>query len=496
MDNYNFIQPIISYVENRVKGKLDYTELAHSLGYSYAHTREIFQKHTKTSLGRYLISRKISHAAFELIHTNKNILDIALDYGFNSPDTFTRAFRRITGTTPREFRNLRPEVGKVKLNGNSYGPGIKNARIGLNLIPQLEDSMETKRIQRNEESTILYGVPKVGYGPEECTPFPSVLKACLNYMGQEIHYADLMVSSGAAFRLRWNTTHWDGGNVDISCIYENHLEAYKRSFLAAGRSFRILERKPETGKKEFIQFIRHEINEGRPVIALGIIGPPEACIITGYRDQGNTLLGWNFFQENPEFAGDVAYSESGYFISQKWWDNPDTLGLMSIGEEKGDGASLKEILENALQVLGKEKINDYAGGQAAYDAWSRAICDGSQFPENASQPLLFDHLMCQIDAVDMISEGRGYASYYLKKVAKDNEQLSKLLLNAAVKFKEESDIGCKMMEMIGGFNHNEETVRKFARPEIRKEISELILQAKMLDNQAREILNKILDFLQ
>lgn len=48
-------------------------------------------------------------------------------------------------------------------------------------------------------------------------------------------------------------------------------------------------------KAEFIDFIKKQIDKGYPCIALGIIGPPEACILTGYKDNGNILLRWNFF---------------------------------------------------------------------------------------------------------------------------------------------------------------------------------------------------------
>ncbi len=61
-------------------------------------------------------------------------------------------------------------------------------------------------------------------------------------------------------------------------LYAKPLEAYQRSFVAAGRSFRILERTPETKQEDFIEFITAEIDQGRPVIALGIIGPPEAAL--------------------------------------------------------------------------------------------------------------------------------------------------------------------------------------------------------------------------
>ncbi|MBN1891815.1 MAG: hypothetical protein JW780_03475 [Clostridiales bacterium] len=140
---------------------------------------------------------------------------------------------------------------------------------------------------------------------EGITPFPACLHSVLNYLGQDIDYCYLMAATGAAFRERWNTKIWDGGNVDIRVICEDPDEAFRKAFVAAGRGVSMIKRE-NSGKDDFIRVIRKEIDAGRPVIALGIIGPPEASIITGYRNNGNTLLGWNFFQEMPEFSGTPA----------------------------------------------------------------------------------------------------------------------------------------------------------------------------------------------
>ena len=75
-------------------------------------------------LGRYICARRIANAAFDLINTQKSILDIALAYRFTNPDTFTKAFKRVTGTTPQVFRRDRRPVGRIKLCAGVYGVGI------------------------------------------------------------------------------------------------------------------------------------------------------------------------------------------------------------------------------------------------------------------------------------------------------------------------------------------------------------------------------------
>lgn len=364
MDYYCLIQSVVAYIENRLKTEIDLKDLERVTGFSLAHNRDIFKKCTQMSLSRYLNYRRISHAAFEMAHTDRRILDIACDYGFDTYDTFTRAFKRVVGVTPQNFRALKVPVGRIKLTASMFGPGILHETgVKKPLFNPWEEKIMMKSMEKSKDTCVLYGVPKVKYCYEECTPFPSALKACLNYMGQDISYSYLMASTGASFRLRWHLKEWDGGNVDIMAIYENPWLAFEKAFQSAGRQFKILEKTPKTTKEAFMDMIKSEIDAGRPVIALGIIGPPEACIVTGYRDGGHTLLGWNFFQDNPEFAKDVIIDESGYFICSTWWENPETRALISIGESQDVKLPLSAILKNAMGVMANERIKDYAGGR-------------------------------------------------------------------------------------------------------------------------------------
>lgn len=494
MDYFCFIQSLVSYVENRVKADIDSSEIERVTGFSLPHTRDVFKRCTRMPFARYVLYRKVSNAAFEIAYTGRNMLDISLDYGFDSYDTFTRAFKRMTGTTPREFRKNGFEVGRVKLTGGIFGPGIgKYAKTAPGPMPHSEEIINMKSVKKSDSSCILYGVPKVQYKYEECTPFPAALRACLNYMGQEMSYSYLMAASGASFRLRWNTECWDGGNVDIMCIYENPVEAFERAFKAAGRAWNILGRRPEVTKEDFKSFIRAEINEGRPVIALGIIGPPEACIVTGYADDGDTLLGWNFFQENPEYTKDVWIDESGYFVCKSWWENPCTMGLLSIGEERGMVTGLKELLENAVTILSKERIGSYAGGQAAFDAWAGSIADESQFPKGAVLPLLFERLMCQNDAMTMIGEGRSYAACFMDWVGERNPGVRDECRKAASCFRKEFAAVKKMADRLGGWMQSEQQARKLAEPAARKEIAGLVMKAKQYDSEACGLIKGIIE---
>lgn len=496
-----FIWSTATFIEARIKSDIHYTELEKVTGFSYRHIRETFKEGIGISLAKYILDRRIANAAFDIVHTGKKLTDIAYEYKFNSYDAFTRAFKRLTKVSPSEFRKKSYKVGRRRMLMGMYAPVIyKNEDITF-LQPRIMEELNMdKKIKRTDDSCILYGVPKVAYSFEECTPFPVALKACLNYVGQKMDYTYIMAVSGAAFRLRWNKECWDGGNVDIMNIYEDEYEAFKRSFDGVGREYTILIRE-NSSKQGFINFLKAEIDEGRPVIALGIIGPPEACLVTGYRENGNILLGWNCFQENKEFAKGATIDDSGYYICDNWWENKETIALMSIGEKQYSMISQKAIIKNAIEIMTKEiisfKAQDgkvdrlYAGGQVAYDEWAVSITDDKEFADNTIIPLLIERLMCQGDAETMIGEGRSYAACFIEWVGRENKVVLSICIDAAKEFRAVAQCAFDMNELRGGFHQNEATLRKFAEPEVRKKTASLILKAKKHEYQACELLKQI-----
>lgn len=495
-----FIWSCASFIESRIKSDIEYEDLEKITGFSYRHIRETFRECTDVSLSKYILGRRLTNAAFDIIHTRKKLTDIAFDYKFNSYDSFARAFKRYTSVSPSEFRAGSYKVGRRRISSGLFAPMIYENEDTTFLHPRiLEDESMSKDVKREDGSCVLYGVPRVAYSYEECTPFPVALKACLNYMGQEIDYTYVMAVSGASFRLRWNTEYWDGGNVDIMYIYEDGYEAFERSFKAVGRDYKILKRKDAT-KEQFKEFIVKEINEGRPVIALGIIGPPEACLITGYRENGDVLLGWNCFQDNMEFAKGVSFDECGYFICDNWWENTDTQALMSVGENEHHMISQKDIIENAIDIMTKEHLvsqshdgnkNQLAGGQRAYDKWVEAISDDSEFGENTIIPILIERLVCQGDAQTMVGEGRSYAAFFIEWVGRTNENVAELCSQAAKQFRAAAQCSFDMAKVRGGFEQNEKTVKNFAKPKVRKDTAKLIMKAKEHEHKACELFKQI-----
>lgn len=343
-----------------------------------------------------------------------------------------------------------------------------------------------KKKENFQDGVVLYGVPKVEYGPGGCTPYPMCVRACANYLGQDVPYHFVMAASGAAFRLTWDASSWNGGNVDVIFTFDDPLKSYRTAIEALGRSFHLIGRSGnvQPSKEEFIAFIRERVDNGIPCIALGVIGPPEACLITGYRENGEVLLGWNFFQDNPEFNAGATFDDSGYFTSRTWWENPSTTAVMAMGDLTVPVSGPQTVLHNAIEALSGRKAGKYAKGLYAYDAWKRALLDETQFPRNAVLPLLFERLMCQGDAMDCLMDGRYHAALYLETLKEQLPAHHRLCAMAKAGFQEVFACVQKMAELLGGYERGEEQLHRLADAGVRQSLGRLIDRCRAADESA------------
>ena len=95
------IQAAIDYIENHLAEELDVHTVAAQAYVSAFHFQRIFTSLCGMPLGEYIRRRRLTLAAHELQqHDHARIIDIALKYGYDSPDSFSRAFRRFHGVAP------------------------------------------------------------------------------------------------------------------------------------------------------------------------------------------------------------------------------------------------------------------------------------------------------------------------------------------------------------------------------------------------------------
>lgn len=107
------IQKALDYIEEHLHEDIILEEVAASASYSYYHFQRIFKAVLGCSLKHYIKSRRLTCAAYEIIQTNKRILEIALKYRFESHEAFTRAFKQQFSILPAHYRKRRPYINLV-----------------------------------------------------------------------------------------------------------------------------------------------------------------------------------------------------------------------------------------------------------------------------------------------------------------------------------------------------------------------------------------------
>lgn len=105
MDWISGIQKAIDYVEEHITEKLDFCEVAKQACSSTFHFQRVFGILCGFTLGDYIRMRKLSLAGSELASTDGRILDIAVKYGYDTQESFSRAFARFHGVSPSQARS-------------------------------------------------------------------------------------------------------------------------------------------------------------------------------------------------------------------------------------------------------------------------------------------------------------------------------------------------------------------------------------------------------
>jgi len=383
---------------------------------------------------------------------------------------------------------------------------------------------------------VLQGVPYVGFyqgGPRcpEDIILPSVVRAILEYLGEEDYgcrhclaqnpdckilctYAFLVGVSGAASFLSWKDG-WHGDNVAVFYMSDDPSAAERRIFDAVGCGHEWVCKEPGCdGEALFRSRTVESINRGVPVIAYGVIGPPEPSIIAGYDEGGDVVIGWSFFQDMPEFAADVEFEpaaegqSAGYFRKRNWF--ADTHSLLVIGD-KQDRPSLEETCRDSLEWMlrvartpmvrpqpdAAEWYQHRHNGLAAYDAWAEHLLRDEEWPAE-DEPLLRAHHRIHDSAVGTVAEARWYGSVFLAQVVegfvagpgKRGSQAE--VLHAAACYAAEHDLMWEVWGLAGGIG-NPDAPLAMADPAVRRAMADIVRQARDQDGRAADHIEHALE---
>ncbi len=104
MDWITGMQKAIDYIEANLTEEIDYEKVAAESFSSRYHFQRVFSILCGYTLGEYIRLRRLSLAGAELAGGKEKVIDIALKYGYDSPDSFAKAFQKFHGISPSQAR--------------------------------------------------------------------------------------------------------------------------------------------------------------------------------------------------------------------------------------------------------------------------------------------------------------------------------------------------------------------------------------------------------
>ena len=146
----------IQYIENNITENLTVEFISKKMGYSIYHFSRIFREQMGVSLMEYVKERRLFKAT-EDIMLGKRILDVAVEYGYQTHSGFTKAFRRKYGFSPAfihaiyiqrlfEGGNCYMNQDKIYENVNMFLKGIENYKEPKELYGCLIESIQSNKI--------------------------------------------------------------------------------------------------------------------------------------------------------------------------------------------------------------------------------------------------------------------------------------------------------------------------------------------------------------
>lgn len=106
MELVESLNEALRYLEDNLLNGANGALAAHHVGISRFYFERTFSALTGMGVGEYLRARRLSLAAQELLTSDAKVIDLALKYGYDTPESFTKAFYRFHGVTPTSARRM------------------------------------------------------------------------------------------------------------------------------------------------------------------------------------------------------------------------------------------------------------------------------------------------------------------------------------------------------------------------------------------------------
>lgn len=151
MHAWESIQRVLDYIEDNLAQNNSPEELSKVAALSPFYFQRLFTCLVKRPVNEYVKMRRLARACETLGDKNMRILDIALEYGFNSHESFTKTFKNAFGITPEEYRN-----NPVRLNQIAKPDLLLSYTMVNENVPLITDSIVLEISRKKIDIPELY----------------------------------------------------------------------------------------------------------------------------------------------------------------------------------------------------------------------------------------------------------------------------------------------------------------------------------------------------
>lgn len=266
------------------------------------------------------------------------------------------------------------------------------------------------------QQCIVEDISRLGFGRGMDCSWAGAMTISLTARGIDTTYDKVMGQSGACWRVAWEPV-WDYSSADALVAYDYSAPACKAYGLRAVRDTRLEPQQRAAAKLAILEDIR----AGRLPIAINLRVAPEWGVITGYLEDGKTLLCRSYFDDetfeelaaDPEFQAHMKISK-GYLHVDHW-----PYRIIRLGEQNHVPAALENLYASLRIKLdsmqaGTADISCYATGYKAFDAWEEGLLDHHWY-ETADDEAYSRRLGVNHFCMMALTDARKSAAAYLQE---------------------------------------------------------------------------------
>ena len=270
MESIVGIKNALDYIEANITEKLDYEQIARQAMLSSYHFQRVFGILCGYTLGEYIRSRRLTLAGEELSSQKIRVIDAALKYGYDSPDSFAKAFHKFHGITPSAAR----EPGAIlhALPPLSIRISLEGGKIMKYRIEEKPQMILTGYKRRFE------GVPGERAGQEEAL-----------FLRTKDEQNRLFALSGDMETQYTLIDRVDDGGYDfaIGALMEAGTDGFE-TFVIPAQTYAVFETERTRYPTELHLPLRKQIvSQWLPFSGYALAEGPEINVIHWYRDAGN-----------------------------------------------------------------------------------------------------------------------------------------------------------------------------------------------------------------